>query len=78
MLTSVRCEAKTRKGTPCMSPAVSGKIRCRMHGGAKGTGAPIGNKNAYKTGLHTSESKEFKKHILKVLKEGRKIIEVSK
>ena len=30
-----RCGAKTRKGTPCRSPAVNGKRRCRMHGGAK-------------------------------------------
>ena len=28
-----RCGAKTRKGTPCMAPAVRGKKRCRMHGG---------------------------------------------
>ncbi len=28
--------------TPCMSPAVRGKRRCRMHGGAAGSGAPRG------------------------------------
>lgn len=31
---------KTRMGTCCRSPAVSSKKRCRMHGGAKGSGAP--------------------------------------
>lgn len=34
-----RCGAKTRRGTPCQSPAVRGKKRCRMHGG-KSTGRP--------------------------------------
>jgi hypothetical protein len=53
MLSSVRCGAKTRSGNPCKAPAVCGKKRCRMHGGAPGSGAPIGNKNALKSGLYT-------------------------
>ncbi len=40
-----RCCAKTRSGRPCQSPRVKGKGRCRMHGGAKGSGAPKGKKN---------------------------------
>lgn len=36
---------------PCRSPAVRGKKRCRMHGGAPGSGAPRGNKNAFKQGF---------------------------
>ena len=32
-----RCLAQTRRGTPCQSPAVAGKTRCRMHGGAAGS-----------------------------------------
>src|SRR5207302_2378854 len=32
------CGAKTRRGTPCQSPAVRGKRRCRMHGEAAGSG----------------------------------------
>src|SRR5271157_2872335 len=28
-----RCGAHTRSGCPCRSPAVRGKLRCRMHGG---------------------------------------------
>jgi hypothetical protein len=39
MLSSLRCGAKTRSGKPCRSPAVAGKRRCRMHGGAPGSGA---------------------------------------
>ena len=33
---SPRCGARTRGGSPCRSPAVRGKRRCRMHGGAAG------------------------------------------
>ena len=40
-----RCGARTRKGSPCRSPAVRGKARCRMHGGAAGSGAPEGSRN---------------------------------
>lgn len=45
-----RCGAKTRRGSACMAPAVKGKKRCRMHGGAKGSGAQPGNRNAWKHG----------------------------
>ena len=58
MLASPRCGAKTRSGKPCRSPAVTGKKRCRMHGGAKGSGAPKGNQNAYKDGAYTREALE--------------------
>ncbi|MEM9128796.1 MAG: HGGxSTG domain-containing protein [Pseudomonadota bacterium] len=54
---------KNRKGTPCNASAIAGKKRCRMHGCAKGPGAPIGNQNALKTGLHAAEAKPFRMHI---------------
>jgi hypothetical protein len=56
MLASPRCGARTRSGAPCRSPAVADKKRCRMHGGAKGSGAPRGNKNAIKHGAYTGEA----------------------
>ncbi|MBM3775518.1 MAG: hypothetical protein FJW37_10185, partial [Acidobacteria bacterium] len=37
-----RCGARTRSGSPCKSPVVTGRNRCRMHGGALGSGAPMG------------------------------------
>jgi glucans biosynthesis protein len=37
-----RCGARTRSGQSCRSPAVKGRARCRMHGGAKGTGGRPG------------------------------------
>jgi hypothetical protein len=33
-----RCGARTRGGSPCRSPAVRERARCRMHGGAAGRG----------------------------------------
>lgn len=74
MLDSPRCGAKTRKGTPCRAPAVAGKSRCRMHGGAKGSGAPPGNQNALKTGLHTKEAKAFRDHVMKILSDGKRML----
>ena len=56
MLASARCGARTRSGKPCRSPAVCGKRRCRMHGGAPGSGAPFSNKNALKHGMYTREA----------------------
>jgi hypothetical protein len=52
----LRCGAQTRTGYPCRSPAVRGKRRCRMHGGAPRSGAPIGNKNALRHGHYTAEA----------------------
>ncbi len=45
-LSSPRCGAKTRKGTACQAPVIKSKKRCRMHGGTKGSGAPLGASNA--------------------------------
>jgi hypothetical protein len=51
---SQRCEAKTRQGSTCQSPAMRNG-RCRMHGG-KSTGAPCGVKHGrYKHGRFTKE-----------------------
>ena len=50
------CGAKTRSGSPCKSAPVTGRRRCRMHGGADGSGAPTGPKNGnYKHGRYTQE-----------------------
>lgn len=74
MRQSPRCGAKTRKGPPCMAPAVSGKKRCRMHGGAKGSGAPMGNQNALKHGEYPREAKEFRQYVRGLLKTGREML----
>jgi hypothetical protein len=53
---AARCGAKTWSGAPCKSAPVTGRRRCRMHGGADGSGAPKGPKNGnYKHGRYTAE-----------------------
>lgn len=66
MMASLRCGAKTRGGGSCRAPAIAGKVRCRMHGGANGSGAPQGNQNAFKHGAYANE-------LLDAVKEGKKL-----
>ena len=75
MLASPRCGAKTRSGGPCRSPAVSGKKRCRMHGGAPGSGAPQENQNAFKHGLFTEHAIEERKQVQALLRQSRKLLQ---
>jgi hypothetical protein len=75
MLASPRCGANTRSGCPCRSPAVSGKKRCRMHGGAPGTGAPKQNQNALKHGLFTQQAIEERKQVQALLQQSRKLLQ---
>ena len=74
MLASARCGAKTRSGGSCRSPAVSGKKRCRMHGGAAGSGAPRNNQNAITHGLFTKQAIEERKQVQALLREARNLL----
>jgi hypothetical protein len=78
MLASPRCGAKTRCGDACRSPAVHGKKRCRMHGGAPGSGAPRANRNARKHGLFTGDANAERRRIRELLGEARKLLEEMK
>ena len=51
-----RCGARTRSGTPCQLPAMKGRARCRLHGGADGIGGQPNNQNALKHGCYTAEA----------------------
>ena len=75
MLKSPRCGARTRTGTSCNSPAVRGKRRCRMHGGAPGTGAPKGNKNALKHGFYTKEAIAERKQLSDLIRDSKELLE---
>jgi hypothetical protein len=77
MLTSPRCGVKTRCGGACRS-AVHGKKRCRMHGGAPGSGAPTANRNARKHGLFTGDAIAERRQIQVLLGEARKLLEEMK
>jgi hypothetical protein len=49
-------EKAPRPFSVCRSPAVTGRRRCRMHGGAQGSGGPKGARNGnYKHGRYTAE-----------------------
>ena len=74
MLASQRWRAKTRCGEACRAPAVRGKRRCRMHGGAPRSGAPRGNRNARKHGLFTGHAIAGRKQIQALLGEARKLL----
>ena len=56
-----RCGARTRSGAPCRTAAVTGKTRCRMHGGAEASGAPRGNRNAVTHGYFTRDAAAARK-----------------
>ena len=61
---SPRCGAKRKyDGQSCKAPAAHGKGRCRLHGGAKGSGASKGNQNSYKHGFYSKEIKKFRRAI---------------
>jgi len=68
---SLQCGARTRAGKPCRSPAVRGKRRCRMHGGARGSGAPIGNKNAFRHGLYSGEAIALRRIVSELIRTAR-------
>jgi uncharacterized protein YjcR len=69
MQLSPRCGARTRAEAPCQAPAVRGKRRCRMHGGAKASGAPKGNRNAFKHGLYTREAIAERRKLRELIKQ---------
>jgi hypothetical protein len=74
MLAAPRCGVKTRAGGSCRAPAMRGKRRCRMHGGASGSGAPKGNRNARRHGLFTAEAIAERKRIGALLGEVRELL----
>lgn len=62
------CGAKTRASRPCRMPPVTGKTRCRMHGGTKpGSkktgGAPKGNRNAFVHGYYSAAARAERKRL---------------
>ncbi len=63
-----RCGAKRRDGLPCQKPRAKGRTRCRLHGCAPGSGAPMGEANGrYTHGLLTAEAIEERTAFLEVI-----------
>jgi hypothetical protein len=70
MARAPRCGAKTRAGHPCRQAAVRGRGRCRMHGGAKGSGGPLGKRNGnFRHGLFSRKAKMIRAEMRAILQE---------
>ena len=67
---SPRCGARTRAGGACRAPAVGGRARCRMHGGARGSGGQAGNRNAWKHGIYGRAAIAERRRVNAMLAEG--------
>ena len=63
-----RCHARTRQGASCRQPTVSGKARCRMHGGAEQSGGQPGNQNALRHGRYTAEAIARRREVAALLR----------
>jgi hypothetical protein len=46
-----------------------------MHGGARGSGAPVGNQNALRHGLYAAPAREFDRHVLGLLRGGQDMLD---
>ena len=65
-----RCGAKTRTGWPCQRVA-GPKGRCRLHGGAAGSGAPKGNRNSLKHGRYAEAAIAERKAVRALLRQAK-------
>jgi hypothetical protein len=45
-----------------------------MHGGAPGSGAPLGNKNAVKHGLYTRDAIAQRRQLAELVRQSRKLL----
>ncbi|MEQ1650764.1 MAG: HGGxSTG domain-containing protein, partial [Hyphomicrobiaceae bacterium] len=59
----------TRRVTACQSPAVGGKARCRMHGGAFGSGAKSSEANhRYRHGCRAQKANAERAELMRSLR----------
>ena len=50
------------------------KMRCRMHGGAPGSGAPKGNRNAQTHGHHTKAAKADRRALTRLMANAERLL----
>jgi hypothetical protein len=70
-----RCGARTRCGRTCRNHPIRWRQRCRLHGGAPGTGAPRGNGNAFKHGRTTAAALGERRAIARLIRASRRTLE---
>ena len=68
-----RCFAKTRRGTLCQTLPVTGRKRCRMHGGTN-NGARKGSQNAFKHGRYTRETIANRKETMMLIRQFKALL----
>lgn len=61
----VACGAKTRTGNACKNNPVTGKNRCRMHGGGSPSGKDHWN---YQHGYWSKEEKQLRAQSMRIMK----------
>ena len=71
---TTKCIAKTRRSILCQTLPVKSKKRCRMHGGAKGSGAPKGSQNAFKHGRYTRETIANRKETMMLIRQFKALL----
>ena len=59
---SIRCGAKTRRGTACQKPPMKGKQRCKFHGGSS-TGPKTAEGKARIAAAHWKHGRRSKKFV---------------
>jgi glucans biosynthesis protein len=69
------CGARTRGGRPCRNHPIRPRQRCRVHGGAPGTGAPRGNRNAVKHGRTTAAALAARRAIMRLIRASKRTLE---
>jgi len=68
-----KCSARSKRtGEPCRQPAMANG-KCRFHGG-KSTGAPPGNRNAWKHGGYSAEALEERRQLRQLLREAQEFL----
>jgi hypothetical protein len=60
-----RCGAKTRRGSPCLKPALKNKTRCQLHGG-KSTGPRTAEGKAQVIAANTKHGRRSKAHVSRI------------
>jgi hypothetical protein len=80
-LAAPRCSARTRGGTPCRSPAMKNRRRCRLHGGLSTgpkTAEGLARIRAAQTthGMRTAEMEEMRKLVRKLRADAKRLVEL--
>ena len=60
-----RCGAKTRRGSPCLKPALKNKTRCQLHGG-KSTGPRTPEGKARVIAANTKHGRRSMAHVSRI------------